>query len=29
MNNIFYECEILCDKKRVASASIGLTAKKL
>ena len=29
MNNIFYDCEILCNEKRVASASIGLTAKKL
>ncbi len=29
MNNIFYDCEILCNDKRVASASIGLTAKKL
>ena len=29
LNNIFYECEILCDGKRVASANIGLTAKKL
>ena len=29
MNNIFYDCEILCEEQRVASASIGLTAKKL
>ena len=29
MNNIFYNCEVFCNEKRVASASIGLTAKKL
>ena len=29
MNNIFYDCEVFCNEKRVASANIGLTAKKL